>query len=177
MKKVLSFIVLVVIFTMTSCGGNKSKKDTPEAKPAVKKEVKQEVKKEEAPKQEEATGANAPASKRIDLKNKGVGPIKSVKLDAEINQEMAAKGADIFKKMCTACHKPTKRFIGPSPKDILKRRSPEWVMNMILNPQEMITKDPLAKELLVEFNGSPMANQNLTEEEARAVLEYYRTIK
>ena len=50
-------------------------------------------------------------------------------------------------------------------------------MNMILNPEEMVQKDPLAKELLIEFNGSPMANQNLTQEEARAVLEYFRTLK
>ena len=34
-------------------------------------------------------------------------------------------------------------------------RTPEWIMNMILNPTEMVEKDPLAKELLVEFNGSP----------------------
>ena len=27
-----------------------------------------------------------------------------------------------------------------------------------------------------KFNGSPMANQNLTEAEARAVLEYFRTL-
>ena len=46
-----------------------------------------------------------------------------------------------------------------------------------LNPDEMVQKDPLAKALLMEFNGSPMANQNLTEEEARSVLEYFRTLK
>ncbi len=90
---------------------------------------------------------------------------------------MATHGEDVFKKMCTACHRPDKKFIGPAPKDVLKRRSPEWVMNMILNPEEMVQKDPLAKELLIEFNGSPMANQGLTEEDARAVLEYFRTIK
>jgi hypothetical protein len=49
-------------------------------------------------------------------------------------------------------------------------------MNMILNPEEMTKNDPLAKALLIEFNGSPMANQNLTEEEARQVLEYFRTL-
>ena len=59
----------------------------------------------------------------------------------------------------------------------MQRRSPEWTMNMILNPEEMVKKDPLAKELLIKFNGSPMANQNLTEDEARQVLEYFRTLK
>ena len=50
-------------------------------------------------------------------------------------------------------------------------------MNMILDPEGMVQKDPLAKSLLIEFNGSPMANQSLTKEEARAVLEYFRTLK
>ena len=163
-------IAVLVITLFISCGGDKSKKDTP-----TKATQQKEVKKEEP--KTEIVSADAPASKRIDLKNKGVGPIKSVKIDSEINQEMVTKGADVFKRMCTACHKTTKKFIGPSPQNILERRTPEWVMNMILNPDEMIKKDPLARELLIEFNGSPMANQNLTEEDARAVLEYFRTLK
>ena len=110
------------------------------------------------------------------MENKGIGPIKSIEL-GEIDQALVAEGLEIFESMCTACHKAEKKFIGPAPKDILTRRSPEWVMNMILNPEEMVQKDPVAKALLMEFNGSPMANQNLTEEEARNVLEYFRTLK
>lgn len=97
-------------------------------------------------------------------------------LAEEIDQAMATKGAEVYKKMCTACHKPTKKFIGPAPIGSLERRTPEWIMNMILDPEGMVKNDPLAKALLIEFNGSPMANQNLTEEEARAVLEYFRTL-
>jgi len=110
------------------------------------------------------------------LTNKGIGPISSITLDADIDQKMATHGADVFKKMFTACHRTNKKFIGPAPTGILERRTPEWVMNMILNPEEMTQKDPLAKELLIEFNGSPMANQGLTKEDARAVLEYFRTL-
>jgi len=50
-------------------------------------------------------------------------------------------------------------------------------MNMILNPENMIANDPIAKQLLAEANGAPMANQHLTEEQARAILEYFRTIE
>jgi hypothetical protein len=50
-------------------------------------------------------------------------------------------------------------------------------MNMILNPEEMIQKDPIAKKLLVESNLAPMANQHLTEAEARKILEYFRTLE
>jgi Na+/phosphate symporter len=47
-------------------------------------------------------------------------------------------------------------------------------MNQILNPEEMVAKDPIAKKLLAEYI-APMANQGLTEEDARQVLEYFRT--
>ena len=112
----------------------------------------------------------------VDLTNKGIGPIKSLELPAEIDNAMAAKGMEVYKTKCMACHKPDKKFIGPAPIGIMERRTPEWIMNMILNPEEMTQKDPLAVALMAEFNGSPMANQHLTEEEARQVLEYFRTL-
>ncbi len=108
--------------------------------------------------------------------NHGVGPIKAFELPAEVDQILVTNGKEVYEAKCTACHKAEKRFIGPAPKDILSRRTPAWVMNMILNPEEMVQKDPMAKQLLIDYNGSPMANQNLTEEEARAVLEYFRTL-
>lgn len=123
----------------------------------------------------ETTGVKA--SERVDLTNKGVGPITSVDLNAEIDQEMAARGEAVYNQMCLACHRVGKKFIGPPPNGILERRTPEWVMNMILVPEKMVKEDPLAKDLLIEFNGSPMANQGLTEEQAREVLEYFRTLK
>ncbi|HNP19792.1 MAG TPA: cytochrome c [Fulvivirga sp.] len=107
--------------------------------------------------------------------NKGIGPVTNVELGA-INQEMALDGQKIYEEMCTACHKVDKKFIGPAPKGLLERRTPEWIMNMILNPEEMVKNDPIAKQLLVEANGAPMANQNLTQDQARKVLEYIRTL-
>lgn len=108
---------------------------------------------------------------------KGVGPITSVTIGNEIDVDMAARGEEVFKAMCTACHRTDKKFIGPNPTGVLDRRSPEWVMNMILNPEVMIQEDPIAKKLLMEFNGAPMANQNVSEEDARAILEFFRTLK
>jgi cytochrome c len=108
--------------------------------------------------------------------NHGIGPVKAFELPVDIDQTLAASGQAIFDAKCTACHKLEKKFIGPSPKGVLTRRTPAWVMNMIMNPDNMILQDPIAKKLLMESNGSPMANQNLTEEEARSVLEYFRTL-
>lgn len=167
MTNIPKSIAILFFALLVSCGGKEEKKKegftlkkqtTTETTSAVKSET-------------------VLASKRIDLTNKGIGPIKSVELADEIDQTMVAKGADVYKRMCFACHRPDKKFIGPAPLGVLKRRTPEWVMNMILNPEVMVKDDPLAKDLLIEFNGSPMANQGLTEEEARAVLEYFRTLK
>jgi mono/diheme cytochrome c family protein len=108
------------------------------------------------------------------MEDKGIGPIKSVTL-GPIDEAMVAKGKEVYDSMCTACHKVEKRFIGPSPAGILDRRTPEWIMNMILDPDKMVKENAQARELLAEYM-APMANQNLTEEQARAVLEYFRTL-
>ncbi len=166
MKSILKFLSLFLILLMISCGGEEKKKESKKVKIGS-----QPIEKKAAPKK-----TVTKPSETIDLTNKGVGPITSVTLSNEIDQAMVTKGADIYKKMCTACHRPDKKFIGPAPKGVMKRRTPEWIMNMILDPEGMVKNDPLAKDLLMEFNGAPMANQNLTEEDARAVLEYFRTL-
>jgi mono/diheme cytochrome c family protein len=165
MKTTLKLIVLILSLAIVSCGGEEKKEE----------KEKVQLKKQTTTKKVEPV-ANTKASETIDLTNKGVGPIESLALSAEIDQAMAARGKDVYDRMCTACHRVDKKFIGPAPTGLLKRRSPEWIMNMMLDPEGMVKNDPLAKALLIEFNGSPMANQNLTEDEARAVLEYFRTL-
>ena len=112
----------------------------------------------------------------VDLNNKGIGPITSLKFDDEIDTELAAQGEAKFNAICIACHMVDQRMIGPAMKGVYERRSPEWVMNMILNPDGMLKEDPIAKALLKEYNNAIMLNQNLTQEEARAVAEYLRTL-
>ena len=105
----------------------------------------------------------------------GIGPVSSVLLGA-INKAMVSEGEELYKSKCSSCHKPLQKYVGPAPVGIFDRRNPEWIMNMILNPVEMVEKDPVAKELLRRYL-APMANQNLTQEEARKVLEFFRTLK
>lgn len=108
------------------------------------------------------------------MMNKGVGPVTSVQI-AEIDNVLVGKGKTLFEGKCTSCHKIEAKHVGPALAGVTKRRSPEWIMNMILNPGDMTQKDPIAKELLATFM-APMANQSLTEEEARNILEYFRSI-
>lgn len=166
--KLRNILALLVVVFMVSCGGEEKKpaSTTKVKKAAVKKTPKKAT-----------TSTKTTNSELIDLDNKGIGPVKSLELPASIDQTMADNGQKIFKNKCSSCHRTNKRFIGPNPTGILEKRSPEWIMNMILNPEEMVKNDPVAKQLLIKFNGSPMANQNLTQDEARAVLEYFRTLK
>jgi len=166
MKNLIKIIFLFGISLLISCGDKEDKKENDEVQ-LGNYEKKDEVKQVE----------KVPEADLIDMSNKGIGPVKNLELPNEIDQAMVAKGKAGFDSKCLACHKTHKKFIGPAPVGILDRRSPEWIMNMILNPGEMVQNDPIAKQLLIEHNGSPMANQGLTEEEARQILEYFRTLK
>lgn len=104
----------------------------------------------------------------------GIGPVTEVVTLGEIDGPLVAKGKETFEVKCTACHKVGERYVGPALNDVLSRRSPTYVMNMILNPNEMVERHPAAKQVLAEYM-TLMANQGLTVEEARAVLEYLRT--
>ncbi|MDO6759886.1 cytochrome c [Tamlana sp. 2_MG-2023] len=166
MKTTLKISTLALIAVLMSCGGGEEKKKTGfsyETNSTTETNTSAEAK-------------DIPASKTIDLTNKGIGPITSLNLDTNIDANLAKQGEELFTKTCTACHRPDKKFIGPAPKDILNRRTPEWVMNLILNPNNMVKDDPLAKALLEEHNGSPMPVQITSEDEARALLEYFRTL-
>ena len=108
--------------------------------------------------------------------NKGIGPVSEIVFDNEINQNQAQSGKKLFNQLCTSCHMIKEESVGPAIKGILDRRSPEWIMNMILNPTEMVQNDPIAKKLLAEYNNEYMYNQNLIEDEAREIIEYFRTL-
>lgn len=156
----LKFTLIFFVSTLISCGGSSDSTETTEPPKSM---ISAEPKTLEEAEKTWAT-------------NFGVGPISEFELPAEIDNAMAEAGMVVYEAKCTACHKPDKDFIGPAPKGIMKRRTPAWVMNMIIDPEGMIAKDAIARQLLIKFNGAPMANQNLTEEEARAVLEYFRTL-
>ena len=127
---------------------------------------------EKAPEGQAEVSTQASDSAPVD-DGKGFGPVKSVEVPANIDTKLVAEGKAIFDMKCIACHDMNARKVGPALKDVTNRRKPEWIMNMIMNPAEMTQKDPVAKKLLGEYM-TQMANQNVDEKSARAVLEYFR---
>lgn len=125
---------------------------------------------------EKASAATPATTTTLDpMQDKGVGPVTQVDIPATVDPEMAVLGDTLFVNKCTACHKMDTRKIGPPLVGVTKRRTPEWIMNMILNPEKMVVENEAAKKLLMEYI-APMANQSLKEEEARAILEYFRSV-
>ena len=159
MRNLFTLLALSILFI--SCGEKKEEKKEGFEMNRTKKEVKAETASEGVP---------------VDMGNKGVGPFTDVTFPDEINAEMAAAGEEKFQAICTACHMAEQRMIGPALKGVYERRSPEWVMNMIINPDKMLKEDPIAKALLKEYNNAIMLNQNLSEEETRNLAEYLRTL-
>ncbi len=104
---------------------------------------------------------------------KGIGPVKSVEVGA-LDDAKAEAGNKLFQAKCVSCHKLTDaKLVGPGLKDVTKRRKAEWIMNQILNPLEMTQKDPVCKELLAKYLVQ-MTNQNVTQDEARSIYEFFR---
>ncbi|NQV13879.1 cytochrome c [bacterium] len=143
-------ILLFVSFFLINCGGG------------------DQAKTEQAP----APAVNPDGVTEEQVKN-GIGPIAAFTLEA-LDQELADKGNEVFGLKCIACHKLDERLVGPPLGGVTTRRSPSFIMNMILNPDEMVKKHPEVKAMLAEFY-VPMTFQNVTQDDARAILEYLRT--
>lgn len=107
------------------------------------------------------------------LKN-GYGPIKQELTVDAINEKLAAGGEKIFNKTCYRCHRLDERFTGPPLRGVTAFRSPAFIMNMILNPEENVRRHAVVRALQKQYY-TVMTNQDLSIDEARAVLEYLRS--
>ncbi len=103
----------------------------------------------------------------------GIGPIKEELKLAPLNNALAKSGEKTFETKCFSCHRLDDRYVGPPLRDVTKRRTPEFIINMILNPDEMTKRHPETKKLLAEYM-TPMTFQNVSRDEALAILEYFR---
>lgn len=149
---VIAFALMSSCF-FYSCGQGGNEKSTTSATP------------------EEAPQAEVPESI---AEGKGIGEIKELNLEEELDPEMIKMGKSIYDLKCSACHKLTdQRVVGPGFQGVTNRRKPEWILNMITNVDVMLEKDPTAQALLEECL-TRMPNQNVSISEARSILEFFR---
>lgn len=155
MKK-LKFLAMAMVAVMAiSCGDDKKSGD--ESADATTTEA--------------GGGASGEASKD------GIGKYTSENFTAgDFDAAVAAHGKEIAEVKCTSCHNyDDVRKVGPGWKGVTDRRTAAWILNFISDPQPMIDNDPQAKALFEEYL-TPMPNQNLTEDEAKAIYMYMREI-
>lgn len=127
-----------------------------------------------ADKAQNGDSANQSGLTEFQMKH-GIGPVtEPVSLGEEINKELVTQGEKVFRTKCSACHKMDQDYVGPPLGSVLDKRTPTYVMNMILNPVEMTKKHPEARKMLAQYMNQ-MTFQNVTREEARAIVEFLRT--
>jgi len=147
MQRLISYLLLLVLATsLGACGG--SGNDSSD---------------------DAASQQSASASAAADI-----GPVQKVDL-GPIEEELAEQGEEIFNTRCKTCHRFGERYVGPDLTNTAGQRDPVYIMNMILAPEKMLQNHPTAKALMAEY-GTMMTNQNLSREQARALLEYLREV-
>lgn len=105
---------------------------------------------------------------------RGEGKFKDVVLSDTLDANLIIKGQRIYEAKCQACHKLTdEQLVGPGWKGVSGRHQPEWILNFITNPDPMIDKDPKLQAQL-EICMIRMPNQNLSDQNAFAILEFMR---
>lgn len=104
----------------------------------------------------------------------GIGPITTDAQLGAVDPARAARGKDLFIQKCATCHYLDQRKTGPALRDITKRRSNEYVMNQILNPEQMGKLHPDGKKMVAQY-AQFMTIQGITRENALDLLDFLRS--
>lgn len=110
--------------------------------------------------------------------DKGIGPFKDKSIEmGPINQKWVSEGKGIFNSKCVLCHELDQKKIGPPLRNIAKDRAPQYILNMIVNPTKMQKEDAAVKVLIRKYNNILMTELGITNDQARSVLEYLRSVE
>ncbi|MDX2285106.1 MAG: c-type cytochrome [Bacteroidia bacterium] len=122
----------------------------------------------------DAKNAPSPAEVAVPQPEVHGKPVSTVKLTNPLDAEWVSTGKSIYETKCLACHRlTTDRLVGPGWAGVTQRRTPEWIMNMITNVEMMLATDEEAQKQL-ELCLVRMPNQNVSEADARKILEFMR---
>jgi cytochrome c2 len=86
-------------------------------------------------------------------------------------------GKSIFEENCTLCHTiGGGEKVGPDLKGVTERRPHEWLVNFITDPDKLFNEnDPVATQLLKEFNGERMPPSPLTTAQIEDALAFIKS--
>ena len=103
----------------------------------------------------------------------GIGPVKEKIVLNKIDEKAVTQGKVIFQTKCTSCHRLDNKLVGPPLRNVIKKRIPEFILNIIVNPVDMTLYHPEAKKLAIEY-GSQMTFQNVNLNDAYKILDFLR---
>jgi len=87
---------------------------------------------------------------------------------------VAVRGKLAFDSKCLACHTIAGGDkLGPDLYQVTKRRDETWLTRWLKNPEQMLATDATVKQLLDKYK-VPMPNQNLSDQEIREYISYFR---
>jgi len=179
--KIFTLVLLFFTLTVISCG-NSSQKEESENK-AMQQETPSEQQnmeqsnnttgEEEAPSEEaEKKKMEEPSAMKEEVASKGQ---EEKEASEKPDEELVAKGKELFNSNCTSCHTIGKgKLVGPDLLGVTDLRSDQWLHKWIINPDQMLQSDPVAKELLKEFM-VPMPNLGLTDQQVTALIAYLKS--
>ncbi len=86
-------------------------------------------------------------------------------------------GKKLFLQWCLDCHSIGRGItIGPDLKGVTERRKEDWLIQWIMQPEQMRAKqDPIVMELLKKFDYILMPNMGLSQAEAQSILKYLKS--
>ena len=88
--------------------------------------------------------------------------------------QSAEEGEALFQQYCAGCHTVGGGDLsGPDLLGVAERRDPDWLEHWLAEPDKMIAEgDPIALQLLAQYNNVPMPNQHLSLSEIDSLLVY-----
>lgn len=153
MKKII--VLGICIGFLAACGGNNQKESSGDGD----------------------TTADTQNTEKADLAqydpHRGEGKFKNYD-PGPFDAALAGEGKTIYNTKCQSCHKLTdERLVGPGWKGVSQKHTADWILNFITNPDAMLDQDPELQRQL-EICMVRMPNQNLTDDDAKAVYAFMR---
>ena len=89
--------------------------------------------------------------------------------------QTAEEGEELFQSQCMGCHTiGGGALVGPDLLGVTEIREKDWLTRWLLEPDKMLAEgDPIASEMLAEFNNVAMPNLGLTEADAAALIAFF----
>jgi len=90
------------------------------------------------------------------------------------NGQSLEEGRTVFERYCASCHTiGGGDTAGPDLQGVAEKRDPAWLRRWLDEPDVMLAEgDPIATDLLRQYNNIPMPDQNLSAAEIDALLAY-----